>query len=133
MTRLTTQKSRLQNEHDRRYYWWRMLVKQRLYKRHRDMLIQIDKDERVVKLDETLQNVEEGYDVLLKAFDERASKVSGNGKGKEGEGDDNEDGNEASASATKKRSKRKFTVEDDDDEMEDVQPAKDRAGKKPKV
>lgn len=110
-----------------------MLVKQRLYKRHRDMLIQIDKDERVVKLDETLQNVEEGYDVLLKAFDERASKVSGNGKGKEGEGDDNEDGNEASASATKKRSKRKFTVEDDDDEMEDVQPAKDRAGKKPKV
>ncbi|KAF3482722.1 histone acetyltransferase type B catalytic subunit [Arthroderma uncinatum] len=72
MTRLKTQKSRMQNEHDRRYYWWRMLVKQRLYKRHRDMLIQIDKDERVTKLDETLQNVEEGYAVLLKAFDERA-------------------------------------------------------------
>ncbi|DAA75515.1 TPA_exp: Uncharacterized protein A8136_1589 [Trichophyton benhamiae CBS 112371] len=133
MTRLTTQKSRLQNEHDRRYYWWRMLVKQRLYKRHRDMLIQIDKDERVVKLDETLQNVEEGYDVLLKAFDERASKVSGNGKGKDREADDNEDGNEASASATKMRSKRKFTVEDDDDEMEDAPSAKNRGGKKPKV
>ncbi|KAK2839273.1 hypothetical protein FQN49_006307, partial [Arthroderma sp. PD_2] len=74
MTRLKTQKSRIQNEDDRRYYWWRMLVKQRLYKRHRDMLIQIDKDERVTKLDETLQNVEEGYDVLLKAFDDRVQQ-----------------------------------------------------------
>ncbi|EFQ99462.1 histone acetyltransferase type B catalytic subunit [Nannizzia gypsea CBS 118893] len=139
MTRLTTQKSRMQNEHDRRYYWWRMLVKQRLYKRHRDMLIQIDKDERVVKLDETLQNVEEGYDVLLKAFDERPSG-SGKGKGKarvqDGADDDTEGVSEAPISSNKKRSKRKFTVEEDDedDEMVDAQPAKNGGGKKkPKV
>ncbi|WEW57073.1 histone acetyltransferase 1 [Emydomyces testavorans] len=69
LARLRIQKSRASNEHDRRYYWWRMLVKQRLYKRHRDTLIQIDQAERVDKLEETLHNVEEGYENLLKAFE----------------------------------------------------------------
>ncbi|KAM5485582.1 histone acetyltransferase 1 [Microsporum canis] len=133
MTRLTTQKSRLQNEHDRRYYWWRMLVKQRLYKRHRDMLIQIDKDERVTKLNETLQNVEEGYDVLLKAFDERASqKQNETEKGKRREQEEDNDGeDETPVSMKKKQSKRKFTIEDGD-ESEEPRP-RNGSAKKAKI
>ncbi|OAX80431.1 hypothetical protein ACJ72_05234 [Emergomyces africanus] len=72
--RLLVQKWRAPNEHDRRYYWWRMLVKQRLYKHHRDLLIQLDRQERLEKLEETVGNVEEGYDGLLKAFQRKETR-----------------------------------------------------------
>ncbi|KAI1936880.1 histone acetyltransferase 1 [Ophidiomyces ophidiicola] len=118
LARLRIQKSRAANEHDRRYYWWRMLVKQRLYKRHRDMLIQLDRAERVEKLEETLHNVEEGYENLLKAFvlktqagspltlqnqetGAEAGETEGKGKG---------------------RTKRKYAVLDEDDESDDNGP-----------
>ena len=100
MASLLTQKWRLADDDDKRYYWWRILVKQRLYKRHRDMLIQVDADERVQKLDQTLGNVEEGYDNLLKAFMARESTLEaaeGEGKGRV-------------------RPKRKLVVDDDEDE-----------------
>lgn len=105
MASLLTQKWRLPNDDDKKYYWWRMLVKQRLYKRHRDMLIQVDADERVEKLEQTLANVEEGYDNLLKAFmaKEEAIKEGGGGGGGE----------------ARARTKRKLVVDEDDDDDDD--------------
>ena len=112
MASLLTQKWRLPNDDDKKYYWWRMLVKQRLYKRHRDMLIQVDLDERVEKLEQTLSNVEEGYDNLLKAFmaKEEAAKEM------EGAGD------------VKSRLKRKLVVEDDDDDEDEDTSKKQKTG-----
>jgi histone acetyltransferase 1 len=107
MASLLTQKWRLPNDDDKKYYWWRMLVKQRLYKRHRDMLIQVDLDERVEKLDQTLSNVEEGYDNLLKAFMAKEEAI------KEAEKEDDATGSEGRV-----RSKRKLVVEDEDEDEE---------------
>ena len=122
MSRLIVQKSRAPNENDRKYYWWRMLVKQRLYKRHRDTLIQLDKGERVQKLDETLQNVEEGYENLLKAFGAREES----GKGEEQQGEEegpNADANgvaqEGMGRRSGERSKRKYVVFEADDDEDD--------------
>ncbi|OJD17165.1 hypothetical protein AJ78_02709 [Emergomyces pasteurianus Ep9510] len=113
--RLLVQKWRAPNEHDRRYYWWRMLVKQRLYKHHRDLLIQLDREERLGKLEETVGNVEEGYDGLLKAFQRRETR-EGNGVGEE-EGENGDVGGEEGP--VRERGKRKFTVLEDDEEDED--------------
>ncbi|OJD21086.1 hypothetical protein ACJ73_07574 [Blastomyces percursus] len=105
--RLLVQKWRAPNEHDRRYYWWRMLVKQRLYKRHRDLLIQLDRDERLMKLEETVGNVEEGYDGLLKAFEKRVAREKEGENGGVGGG---------GVGPVRERGKRKFTVFEDEDE-----------------
>lgn len=104
MASLLTQKWRLPNDDDKKYYWWRMLVKQRLYKRHKDMLIQVDVDERVEKLEQTLANVEEGYDNLLKAFMVKEAAV-----GKEG-------GDDAPPGDARARTKRKLVVEEEDED-----------------
>lgn len=124
MSRLLIKKHNAEDPNDRRYYWWRMLTKQRLYKRHRDLLIQLDSSERVEKLEETVTNVEEGYDALLKAFNAREEAL----KAKEEEagvlatpestavlGD---------ASSRDQRVKRKLTVEDEEDEAENEEAAK---------
>ncbi|EDN07376.1 hypothetical protein I7I51_03356 [Histoplasma capsulatum] len=115
MARLLVQKWRAPNEDDRRYYWWRMLVKQRLYKRHRDLLIQLDRAERLEKLEETVGNVEEGYDGLLKAFENRETQEGGNG-----------DVGREEDSPARKRGKRKFTVFEDEDEENEDQEGEDK-------
>lgn len=116
MARLLVQKWKAPNEHDKRYYWWRMLVKQRLYKRNRDILIQLDQHERMEKLDETVQNVEEGYERLLKAFDAKMKRR----QEVEEEASETGDGTADSTQRSRERSKRKrAVVEDDEDEEGD--------------
>ncbi|PGH09031.1 hypothetical protein AJ79_05760 [Helicocarpus griseus UAMH5409] len=112
IARLLVQKWRAPNEHDRRYYWWRMLVKQRLYKHHRDLLVQLEKGERVEKLEETLGNVEEGYDSLLKALEIRSAK-------EKQDAENGDMGVDVKGNAGKERGKRKFTIMEDEDEDED--------------
>lgn len=92
-----------------------MLVKQRLYKRHRDLLIQLDRAERLEKLEETVGNVEEGYDGLLKAFENRETQEGGNG-----------DVGREEDSPARKRGKRKFTVFEDEDEENEDQEGEDK-------
>ncbi|KAL1955856.1 hypothetical protein VTO42DRAFT_8014 [Malbranchea cinnamomea] len=140
LTRVLMQKYRAQNEHDRRYYWWRMLVKQRLYKRHRDMLTQIDLQERIDKLEETLRNVEEGYESLLKAFTAKAARreeavsqaqeKSVKGKQKEEDGEEELGGEEG---PSRERGKRKFVVFEEEDDGEGPESETNGASKKAKV
>ncbi|KAL1966084.1 hypothetical protein VTN77DRAFT_4832 [Rasamsonia byssochlamydoides] len=122
MARLLIKKHNAEDENDRRYYWWRMLVKQRLYKRSRDVLIQLDLSDRIQKLDETLANVEEGYENLLKALDNREERIEAREEGEEAEVDPKKatiaEGN-ANGSFGRDRTKRKYTViEDEEDEDE---------------
>lgn len=58
-------------EHE--YRLWQLLVKQRLYKHNKDMLMQLDRAERVDKLDQTLGGVEADYARLLRRLDEKNS------------------------------------------------------------
>ncbi|KAI9368406.1 acyl-CoA N-acyltransferase [Aspergillus egyptiacus] len=116
MSRLLIKKHRADDPDDRRYYWWRMLTKQRLYKRSRDTLIQLELSERHHALEETVTNVEEGYEQLLGFFVERENRLKAQ-----------QEESEASASRDQ-RAKRKFTVEDEDED-EDLS----LASKRPKA
>lgn len=139
LARLLIKKHNASDEDDRRYYWWRMLVKQRLYKRSRDILIQLELQDRIQKLDETVTNVEEGYDQLLKVFDARE-------KGKATYAPDVESETDAVMTAegvttmAALRAKRRYAIEDDDDDDEDedvgdeeVAEETSRDAKRPKI
>lgn len=69
-------------EHE--YHLWQLLTKQRLYRHNKDSLMQLDRAERIEKLDDALGNVEADYARLLRTFDERrngkANGTSSNGK-----------------------------------------------------
>ncbi|KAK0106732.1 histone acetyltransferase 1 [Cadophora gregata f. sp. sojae] len=79
----------------REYGLWRLWVKKRLYKHNKDLLSQMDKDERLDKLDEVLEGVVADYVRLLEAYKARVkfdsfedlAKGKGKGKGKEIEGE----------------------------------------------
>lgn len=114
LARLLIKKSKAENPDDRRYYWWRMLTKQRLYKKHKELLDELDLTDRVEKLDDTVRNVEEGYEITLSALEGRLP-------------DAEEETTEASSSG---RGKRKLAVSDDEDEEEDNGA---EAAKRPKI
>jgi histone acetyltransferase 1 len=70
-------------EHE--YHLWRLFVKQRLYRHNKDSLIQLDRAERIDKLEDALDSVEADYARLLRTLDQRSSKYTngtddGNGK-----------------------------------------------------
>ncbi|KAJ9134478.1 Histone acetyltransferase type B catalytic subunit [Pleurostoma richardsiae] len=63
-----------QEEHE--YKLWKLFVKQRLYRHNRDLLGQLEKEERIDKLEEALSGVELEYARLLAAADSRRKKAS---------------------------------------------------------
>lgn len=113
LARLLIKKYKADDANDRRYYWWRMLTKQRLYKKHKELLNELELMDRVEKLDDTVQNVEEGYEITLKALEGRLP--------------DAQDG--APEAPSGRREKRKLTIEDEEDEEENGA----EAAKRPKV
>ncbi|KAE8148443.1 histone acetyltransferase type B catalytic subunit [Aspergillus avenaceus] len=133
MSRLLVKKFKADDPNERRYYWWRMLVKQRLYKRSRDILIQLEMSERVEKLEETVTNVEEGYEALLKVFmaREEALKAKQEESGESSETSVLDEGSSSNDTPRDQRAKRKFTVEDDDEDEEDEE--EPETTKRPKV
>ncbi|KZF21638.1 histone acetyltransferase type B [Xylona heveae TC161] len=123
-----TRKGNAPDENDRAYYYWRLLVKHRLYKQNKDTLMQHDRLARVDKLEETLEGVIDEYTRLLKGAENRVSVAA------------------AAASTTadetsqqpgmdkRERGKKRVIVEDDDeDEDEDEDAADEPAQKKPKT
>ncbi|CAO1603288.1 histone acetyltransferase 1 [Xanthoria calcicola] len=66
-----TQKARAKGDDDRRWYYWRLLVKQRVYKRNRDVLAQLERTDRVEKCEETVGEVVGEYERLLRRMRER--------------------------------------------------------------
>lgn len=79
-------KPRREEEHE--YSLWKLLVKARLYRQHKDILGQLDVAERLEKLEETVSSVEFEYARLLLLLKSRESKKhqelesSSNGKRK---------------------------------------------------
>ncbi|KKK22046.1 hypothetical protein P175DRAFT_0302403 [Aspergillus ochraceoroseus IBT 24754] len=119
MSRLFIKKHRADDPDDRRYYWWRMLTKQRLYKRARDTLIQLKLSERHHALEETVSCVEDGYEQLLGVFNDREERL----KAQQEEAD--------ASSSREHRLKRKLTIDDDDEEEEEDEEA--TVSKRPKA
>jgi histone acetyltransferase 1 len=137
MARLLIKKHNAENENERRYYWWRMLVKQRLYKRSRDMLIQLDLSDRIQKLDETVANVEEGYENLLKAFAAREeSEKAREEEQKEGstkQASMVEGKGAANGTRDQDRVKRKHTVLEDEEDEDGYERPSEATSKRPKA
>lgn len=117
MARMLIKKYKLDDVNERRYYWWRMLTKQRLYKRSKDMLIELDMSDRLQKLEETVDNVEDGYEILLKGFAAR-EEILKSRKEDLTVSQDKAEGSTKGGPSKDQRSKRKFIVVDDDDEEE---------------
>lgn len=65
-------KSRPAEDHE--YSLWKLLVKTRLYRQHKDILGQLDAAERVEKLEETVASVEFEYARLLLLLESREEK-----------------------------------------------------------
>ncbi|OGM45492.1 histone acetyltransferase type b catalytic subunit [Aspergillus bombycis] len=133
MSRLLIKKHNAADPNERRYYWWRMLVKQRLFKRSRDILIQLEMSDRIEKLEETVTNVEEGYEALIKVFTAREealmAKQEESGESPETAASEDSATSSGDTPARDQRAKRKFTLEDEDEEEE----GEPEASKRPKV
>ena len=98
-----TQRGRAKDEGDRAYYYWRLLVKQRIYRRNKDLLAQLDRLERIDKLEETLGGQQGDYERLLRNIVERSSAVE-------------EESNDNGPSERRERGKRKIIDDDEDDD-----------------
>ncbi|XMA07968.1 hypothetical protein WAI453_000759 [Rhynchosporium graminicola] len=111
---------------------WQLWVKKRLYKHNRDLLSQMDKEERVEKLDEVLAGVVEDYTRLLGKFKgmKELQEIENMGKGKEGEDEEAEgplpkrpgtgkENDEDSIPKRKENGKRRSPPTDDEEGVDD--------------
>ena len=115
-TRLT-QRGRSSDPDDKAFFYWRLLVKQRVYKKNKDVLIQLDRLERAEKVEETVGEVAGDYERLLRSMANWGA--SGAGRGADA----------VSKAGRLERSKRK-TLDDEEDEdiaMEEAEPSAKRA------
>ncbi|KAI1115055.1 histone acetyltransferase type B catalytic subunit [Nemania sp. NC0429] len=72
------------------YSLWRLLLKQRLYRRNVLILAELEITERIIKLNETVNNVEWEYARILERLEPKTTTPNGNGKRKaDEEADDN--------------------------------------------
>ena len=113
-----TQRGRTSNLDDRAFFYWRMLVKQRIYKKNRDVLIQLDRLERAEKVEQTVGEVAGDYERLLRSMAKWGADGAGRG------------GDAVSKAGRLDRSKRKILDdedEDDADETGEIEPTAKRA------
>jgi histone acetyltransferase 1 len=103
-----TRKAKSSNENDRKYYFWRLALKHRIYGQNADALDQMEVSEKVEKLEAAVDNQQEEYEERLEGLEKRAAYVAGQG----------------SSSGARSISKRKRAiVEDEDDDWEDMDDA----------
>jgi histone acetyltransferase 1 len=117
-------KERSAEKYDRQYYFWRLLVKERVYKRNRDQLVQLDEGDRIEKLDATLPGLQTEYERVLEEFGRIARKVGL--KGVDGGIAANGNGEGAEMRSLDGKRKRKVVVEDEDEDEGESSDAKRR-------
>lgn len=105
-----TQRGRSSDLDDRAFYYWRLLVKQRVYKKNKDVLIQLDRADRVDKVEQTVGEVAGDYERLLRGM--------GEWKRKETEAETETKSGSGSGEA-RIRGKRKNVLGDEDEDMEE--------------
>jgi histone acetyltransferase 1 len=97
-----TQRGKATDSADRAYYYWRLLVKQRVYKQNRDILAQLDRTDRIDKVEQTVGELVGDYERLLRRLKDRSAETETSGR--------------------KERKKRKIISEEDEVEGEDRSP-----------
>lgn len=121
-----TQRGRASDPDDRAFFYWRMLVKQRVYRKNKDVLIQLDRLERAEKVEQTVGEVAGDYERLLREMGKFGRSGSGGGTSAAKTGKDTTENSSsllssstAAAAAGRSRGKRKVIDDDDDDEDDD--------------
>jgi histone acetyltransferase 1 len=120
-----TRKDKSSNENDRKYYFWRLALKDRIYQQNADVLEQLeDPVERVEKLEAAVDNQQEEYEERLEGIRKR-EKWSTKGES-----------SNRKTSGIKSKRKRKVVEEDEDNEWEDMDTeprGSSKSSKKPRV
>lgn len=117
-----TRREKATNEHDKAYYFWRLYVKQRLYIFNRDQLAQVEREERIDKLESALDSVQEAYVKMIERVEAREARGINRSSGLESSRIPEGTGSEAEAgaeTATLKKRKRKVVGGDEDEDDED--------------
>jgi histone acetyltransferase 1 len=115
-----TRKDKASNENDRKYYLWRLALKDRIYRQNADVLDQLeDASEKVDKLEAAVDSQLEEYVERLEGVEKREQWTTGS---------DEEDG---PSIAHRSKTKRKRVVEEDEEDGE-VQVKPKAGSKKPK-
>jgi len=112
-----TRKAKSSNENDRKYYFWRLALKHRIYGQNADALDQMEVSEKVDKLEAAVDNQQEEYEERLEGLEKRAACAAGQGSS-----------NGASA-----KSKRKRAIIDEEDDWEDMETASVASSKRTKA
>ncbi|EXJ72535.1 uncharacterized protein A1O5_03681 [Cladophialophora psammophila CBS 110553] len=115
LTGLVVKGARNSNPDDRAYYWWRLLLKQRIIKKNKDVLHQLPFEERLPQIEDSARGQEDEHERLILSYALLKEKES-----------DHEGNGESSAVVRKRR-----VVEDDEDDEESN--AEASRSKKPKV
>ena len=103
-----TKKARASDPGDRAYYYWRLLVKQRIYRQNMDKLLHVDKHEGIDHIEQTVTGQGDEYERLLRTITERSER------------DVETDAPETDVpGAGNRRAKRKHIVDDDEEDDED--------------
>ena len=107
-----TKKGNSIDHDDRAFYYWRLLVKQRIYKKNKDILVQLDRADRVDKIDQTVADQANDYERLLKEMDKIQNADTNGSMGRRVRGkrkmvidEDEEDDSDATLAASSKRSR----------------------------
>jgi len=114
-----SRKSNAADENDRRFYFWRLLVKERVYRKNVDQLMQVDANERIELVEKQLGPLQEEYERILAGAEKRGAGILGesenanrtemtNGKGK------------SMLNGATKRSRKVIEEEDDDDDEKEA-------------
>lgn len=101
-----TRKGKSSNENDRKYYFWRLALKHRIYSQNADALDQMeDIAEKVEKLESAVDSQQEEFEERLEGIEKRAKFAAAEG---------------SSSNGAKSHIKRKRAIveDDEDDEMD---------------
>jgi histone acetyltransferase 1 len=119
LTSLKVRGARNPNADDRAYYWWRLLLKQRIVRKNKDVLMQIPLEDRHPQIEDSARGQEDEYEGLIMMYALRKNKEA------------DRHGNGASSSSTSRR--RKVIDDDEEDEEEDELNGDKPASKKAKL
>ena len=111
-----TRQEKASNAHDRAYFFWRLYAKQRLYLFNQDKLAQVERAERVEKLEAGLDSVLEAYGKMVERVGAREAVGGWDGGLQAGDANANANSN---ATPRKRVSKRKIVDEDEDEDDEE--------------
>lgn len=103
-----TRKAKSSNEYDRKYYFWRLALKHRIYSQNADALDQMEVSEKVERLEDAVDNQQEEYEERLEGIEKRAAWTTGQG---------------SSAGGPSKIKRKRAIVEDEDDEWDELDDA----------